>query len=394
MDETTIEAAIARAEELRPHYAHVTARLFPVRRPGGGGITADRYLRLYYDREAIGPWELDWAAARVLVVIEHYTRRHSLRQQGREQVTWDVATEIAVTDSLAREGIRFRPETLYPETFGLPEGLAAEEYALRLYRMCLTRRQQIHQRLREISGQDIPDFGSAGSEIPRDWELPEGADVPTIDYLIAMMRFSDEEPETSTPGHMPGSRAIDVEESRQSKVDWRVELRGLFGSLISTIPGIDDYSFQMPDPDIGLFPGIIMPGMVARRATFALVIDSSGSMGPSRLAQAISEVGAILKTQDNGGVFVYSCDAAVHTVKEVFLTQQISLIGGGGTDMGVGIKAAANHYPQPDAIVVITDGDTKWPKKGPPGIPVIVVLVGNGTGPRWAYKTFDIPITH
>ncbi len=392
--ETTIDAALEQAAKLRPHYVHIVSQLFPVRLAGSGGITADRFLRLYYDPEAIGSWQLDWAASRVLVQVEHYYRRHAARQLGREQVTWDVAAEIAITSTLSREGLRFPANTLYPETFKLPDGLTAEQYAERLFRMCMSRRRKLGEQLAELAGQDLPVFGSAGSAELRDWELPEDADVPTIDYLVAVMLQREAESEESVPGKGAGSEPRSVDETRVSAVDWRIELRGVVGSIISTRPGMADYSFAVPDPDVAFHGDLLMPGMVGLRANAGVVIDSSGSMGERRLAQALAETGSILRNLegDGGGVFVYSCDAAVHTAKEVFHQQQVSLIGGGGTDMGAGIRAAASRNPRPDVIIVITDGDTPWPRKGPKGIRVIVVLVGNGSSPKWAYKTIRVPM--
>lgn len=392
--ETTIDAALELAAKLRPHYVHITSRLYPVRLAGSGGITADRFLRLYYDPEAIREWKLEWAAARILVQVEHYYRRHAARQMGREQVTWDVAAEIAITSSLSHEGVRFPADTLFPETFKLQDGLAAEEYALRLFQMCMARRKQLGELLSENAGQGLPLFGSAGSEELRQWELPEDADVPTIDYLVALMLQREAEPEKSTPGQGAGNEIRSVVETKMSAVDWRIELGGVVGTVISTRPGMADYSFAVPDPDAAFHQDLLMPGMVGLRVNAAVVIDSSGSMGEGRIAQAVAETGGILRTfaGDGGSIFVYSCDAAVHTAKEIFHAQQVSLIGGGGTNMGVGINAAASRHPRPDIIIVITDGDTPWPKKGPAGIRVVVVLVGHGSSPKWAYKTIQVPM--
>jgi predicted metal-dependent peptidase len=63
-------------------------------------------------------------------------------------------------------------------------------------------------------------------------------------------------------------------------------------------------------------------------------------------------------------------------------------LGGGGTDMGVGIKAADELTPRHGAIVVLTDGYTPWPTTPPRG-PCIVVLIGSGGDvasriPAWA----------
>ena len=65
------------------------------------------------------------------------------------------------------------------------------------------------------------------------------------------------------------------------------------------------------------------------------------------------------------GVTVLSCDAAVHTVARVRRARDVRLGGGGGTDMRVGLAAAAELRPRPDLVVVLTDGYTPWPERPP-----------------------------
>lgn len=391
-----IDDAIKQAGDLRPRFTMVTSRLFPYHLPGSGGITADRWLRLYYDDEALSLWDPDWIVSRILVQVEHYYRRHSQRQQGREQVTWDVATEIAITDALSAERLRFPPETLQPETFKLPSGLTAEEYQAQLLDMCNRRKASIEAHLAEMYGQELPDFGSAGSEEMREWEVPEDdPDVPAIDPLIAMMEARKMEFEQTTPGTGAREDVRTSKEKRNSAVNWRIELRGLVGTILSKSAGMADYSFLMPDPDIGLHPGLIMPGMVGAVASIAVVPDTSGSMGETRIAQATAETAAVLRTfEGDTGIAVFPTDAAVHSARQIFHRQQIKLVGGGGTDIGVGIDAAARHHPRPGVIIVISDCDTPWPDRGPRGIPVIVVRVGNGKTPKWVKKVIDVPMTH
>jgi len=75
----------------------------------------------------------------------------------------------------------------------------------------------------------------------------------------------------------------------------------------------------------------------------AVVCDTSGSMHAELLARALGEVEAILgkaglrQTQ----VRVLAVDTNVHAVRRVSRGAQVELEGGGGTDMGSGIAAAA-----------------------------------------------------
>jgi hypothetical protein len=65
--------------------------------------------------------------------------------------------------------------------------------------------------------------------------------------------------------------------------------------------------------------------------------------------------------------------------------RKVQLLGGGGTDMGVGLAKATELRPRPDLIVVLTDGFTPWPNEAPKGIRVIVGLMDpSGSVPPWA----------
>jgi predicted metal-dependent peptidase len=108
-------------------------------------------------------------------------------------------------------------------------------------------------------------------------------------------------------------------------------------------------------------------------------------MSDAQVSQALAEVGGVLKSVGQVGIRVLAVDAAVHTCQRVFRPEQVSLVGGGGTDMMVGLEAAARLKPRPEIVIVITDGETLWGDRPPPGVrQVIVCLVGDGTAPDWA----------
>jgi predicted metal-dependent peptidase len=76
----------------------------------------------------------------------------------------------------------------------------------------------------------------------------------------------------------------------------------------------------------------------------------------------------------------------VAPVQRVSSARQVELIGGGGTDMGAGIGAAAALRPRPAVTVVLTDGYTPWPAVAPKGMRVVVGLLGEAApdAPPWA----------
>src|SRR5262249_5924071 len=83
-------------------------------------------------------------------------------------------------------------------------------------------------------------------------------------------------------------------------------------------------------------------------------------------------------------VRVLSVDTQVQAMRRVSRASQLALAGGGGTDMGAGIAAAAVLRPRPSVAIVLTDGYTPWPEHPPRGMRVVIGLLRqHAHGPPW-----------
>jgi predicted metal-dependent peptidase len=105
------------------------------------------------------------------------------------------------------------------------------------------------------------------------------------------------------------------------------------------------------------------------------------------LAMVLAEVEGLLRALGLARqVRVLACDTAVAPAQRVSSARQVQLVGGGGTDMGAGIDAAAALRPRPAVTVVLTDGYTPWPAAAPKGMRVVVGLLGAQApdAPPWA----------
>lgn len=136
------------------------------------------------------------------------------------------------------------------------------------------------------------------------------------------------------------------------------------------------------------FPGgLVLPVHRAPIPKVTIVGDTSGSMGDTDIGKILTVVHDACEKL--GKVSVVSCDAAATEPVECRTVEDLRehLRGGGGTDMVEGIRVASEASTPPDAIVVVTDGDTPWPDEEPE-IPVVVVLTRRsrygGPPPAWA----------
>jgi predicted metal-dependent peptidase len=165
-------------------------------------------------------------------------------------------------------------------------------------------------------------------------------------------------------------------------VDWRALVSARVRYAIDTRRGASP-SYARPARR-KVTGGIILPVHRMPIAKVTLVIDTSGSMGGKDLGSALSCVFDACEAL--GRVSVVSCDAAAGEPVDVVHLEDLRehLRGGGGTDMRIGIARADEHAP--DAIVVVSDGETPWPEE-PPSAPLTVVLTRPPSGgyapPAW-----------
>jgi predicted metal-dependent peptidase len=450
-----LQAARLRLLTERPYLASALYSLVPVERRGLGTLAVDRWWRLYYDPEAVTAWDVRELAGVLYHEVTHLLRAHHERFEHADRETANAAADIEINDDIRREEVQLPERALYPETFGFPEGLLAEEY----YSLFQQQGQQSFAQQQQqgsdgaaaqggsdgqrqegdaaaqggggaAGGQDgqqqeaaaqgggsegqqglqqdaaaqdrsagagkpAPTCGRCGSCAHghrEAWEhgSPEESGVPGVSATEAeiirrqvaqeIVRIAQQARERGT---IPGHWRRWAEEKLRPKVDWRRQLRAAVRAALATVSGAADYSYRkLPRRRL---PNIVTPGLVQPVPEVAVVVDTSGSMDDGLLARALAEVDGVLRATGVHGATVLTVDAAVHTVQRVFDARQVRPVGGGGTDMRVGIDAALKLRPRPHVIVVLTDGYTPWGDVPVRGVKVIAGIVGGGNTnvPDW-----------
>ena len=186
---------------------------------------------------------------------------------------------------------------------------------------------------------------------------------------------------------MPAGLLRWAEQTLQPAVDWRRVLAAELRRAVADTAGAVDYSYRRPSRRAPVAGPVVLPALRRPVPEVAVVCDTSGSMTEDLLAAALAEVEGLLRSLGLARqVRVLACDTAVGAVRRVTSARQVELVGGGGTDMGAGIDAAAALRPRPAVTVVLTDGFTPWPDRPPRGSRVVVALLGDEApdGPGWA----------
>ncbi|MDA0183545.1 VWA-like domain-containing protein [Solirubrobacter phytolaccae] len=330
--------------------------------PGSGTIGVDRAWTVRADPAVVEALPVDQLARLLIHLTAHVVRDHAGRADGLDRREhWNRAADAEINDDLEDAVPDVAPDR--PEDLGCEPGRFAEHYY------------------------------EAGAEGPRRWDCGSGADGrpdACEDGIgreqAALLRLGTAaEIHAQPPGTVPGGWQRWAESVLPSKVDWRRVLAAEVRAAVAAVSGMVDYSYRRPARRP--HPDVLLPALVRPVPDVAIVVDTSGSMHDELLARALAEVEAVLKRAGLRRVRVLAVDTAVHAVRSVSRAAQVELAGGGGTDMGAGIEAAAVLRPRPSVVVVLTDGFTPWPDRPPRGIRVVVGLLSDGwheNPPEWA----------
>lgn len=353
----------------------------------------------------------------------HFARAQALGVTPAQARAWNIAADAEINDGVlvgvcSTHGIALPKGAITPESLGLADGLLAEEYYAAVQ---AEQPEPPHNPSDEGDDEGEPsDEGGEGGEgkgqsegegegegKPSDGEgkgkskskIQQALDnAPDCGSGVDGIEREHDAPESGEGGECAEegmsdaevralaralARDIEIHEQAQAqqgrgsatggwgrwakralapaKVSWQQKLRSTVRAALRQGAGAADYRFSKPSRRSTVSGGVILPSLYAPLPEVAVVIDTSGSMGDDDLTRAVSEVAGILRASGREAT-LYSVDAAASAPIKVRSIADVRLMGGGGTDMRVGIKAAFAAKAKPSTVIVITDGDTAWPE--------------------------------
>ncbi|MEU4087806.1 vWA domain-containing protein [Streptomyces aureus] len=366
LDLDKLYAARLHAARARPYLATALFALHTVASRRVPTMAVDRHWRCYVspgfvDRTPVEDLAGVWVHEVSHLLRDHHDRSERFaRVQGltgpAERLRMNIAADCEINDDAFGEGLACPEGAVTPEFLNLPSGKLMEEY-LRLFRL-----GPHTQSLAWL------DCGSGADGREREWDLgPDGAHGLTAQERDAV-RFRVAQGIKARPGRNPAGWERWAEEAFHPPQPWR-ELLGAAVRSAASGPGVgEDYTYGRPSRRSASVPGAVLPSLRRRPPRVSVVIDTSGSVSDTELGSALLEVAAIARAV--GGrrdlVTVVSCDAAARVAHPLCRAEGIPLLGGGGTDLRSGFRAALRVRPVPDVVVVLTDGQTPWPDTRPP----------------------------
>ncbi|MFE6271559.1 VWA-like domain-containing protein [Streptomyces goshikiensis] len=372
LDRAKLLAARFKAAQDRPYLASALYALTVVSSGRVPTMGVDRHWRCYVAPAFVDATPVTELAGVWIHEVAHLLRDHHARAgrlpaaDQRDHLRVNLAQDCEINDDLLADGLRLPEGRVEPRDFGLPAGGMFESYLPAI----------------PASPPHGADCGSGAHGTPMPWELGEAAGPARIGAVEAeaLRRQTAEavRAHQRARGSVPAGWRRWAEQLLEPTVDWRRALSGAVREATAWAAGAVDYTYRRPSRRTPALGGrVVLPSLRRPLPRVAIVIDTSGSMGEDDLAAALAEVTGVLREVGVGAhrVAVLACDADVHAVTRVTSAEQVTLAGGGGTDMTVGISAALALPDRPNIVVVLTDGYTPWPAETP-SCRLIAALIG------------------
>ncbi|MFE2147280.1 VWA-like domain-containing protein [Streptomyces sp. NPDC059456] len=388
LDRARLLAARYKAAESRPYFASALYALTVVPSDGVPTMGVDRYWRCYVSPAFVDATPVAELAGVWIHEVAHLLRDHHARAgrlpapEQRDPVRVNIAQDCEINDDLLADGLALPEGRMEPRLFGLATGGTFEAYLPAI-----------------PATPHAPDCGSGAHGTAAPWELEGSAGPARIGPVEAeaLRRQTAQamRAHQRTRGRLPAGWQRWAQELLEPTVDWRRALSGAVREAAAWAGGAVDYTYRRPSRRTPALGGrVVLPSLRRPLPRVAIVVDTSGSMGEEELAAALGEVTGVLREVGVRGnrVAVLACDADVHTVSRVTSVEQVTLAGGGGTDMRVGIRAALAAAERPNIVVVLTDGYTPWPDETP-SCRLIAALIGADAPqpPAWVETVRVLP---
>jgi predicted metal-dependent peptidase len=289
-------------------------------------------------------------------------------------------------------GFKLPTEGCFPQKFGLPDDLTAEQYYEKLLKMDV----------RYVYVDACGEAGEEGHKFPdktvivegcgscsgrkRRGEPEDGDADDRSEREIARTRVTIAKAIRNHKGRgtIPGDLVRWSDEAlRPPKIRWQDKLARACRGAVAYRPGSGYSTYaKLSRRQAGIGFGSGKPTLPSYRATLPRVtflVDTSGSMDNDALIRAMSEAQGILTTC-GAQLDVVVCDAEVHGAKSVRSIKEACALlkGGGGSDFRPAFDQILRARPKPSIIVAATDGDIAVPVNEPPGVRVIWLLVAKG----------------
>lgn len=298
--------------------------------------------------------------------VMHHVLSHQQRCLNRRGKLWQLATDYAINNLLAKNGLAIPVGANYNTEY---DGMYAEE---------------IYDALKEeFFGESGDAFGESANTVPSENHgMEEGDDAHSFSNLDGIEDDLDTQDESQwqyaaslahevaqRKGAMPLGLERLGKKVKPSDVDWRFELYNAVNRHMR-----NNYAFMPPNKK-HIHRGIALPSLTSDTLSLCVAIDTSGSIDDQLLGAFMEEFKSIMQNFPSVKIELIIADAKVHAHHTFQGGERMdfALKGGGGTDYRPTFDYVESNLPMITMLLYFTDGEGSFPRI-PPNYEVLWAL--------------------
>jgi predicted metal-dependent peptidase len=323
--------------------------------------------RFIYNNAFIERVDIDSLMFVLTNCVMHHVLAHQQRRLGRKGALWQLATDYAINNLLAQNGMQIPIGANYNDEY-------QKMYAEEIYALLKEEYDGGHGF--DEPGDTAPvspgvsdDAGDdALSEAMRNHELiDEDLDAQTESewqYASSLAREG-----AQRKSAMPSGFERLAKKVKRADVDWRFELYNAVNRHMR-----NNYAFMPPNKK-HIYRGIALPSLASDTLSLCVAIDTSGSIDESLLGAFTEEFKSIMTNFPSVKIELIIADAKVHGHYTFQGGEKLDfpIKGGGGTDYRPVFDYIEAELPMTTMLLYFTDGDGWFPKI-PPAYEVLWAL--------------------
>lgn len=298
----------------------------------------------------------------------HAALRHDRRAHGRDPYLWNVACDYVINGWLVAMGVGELPDgSLHDQQL---TGMSAESVYDTLTIDIRRARKLRTLGSREagdvlgdwLSEPDAAQRRSSRKSRPRPWgDRVQGVDLDEF-YRRALTQGLEYH-HAQGRGLLPLGLEQEIRALDHPPLPWDARLARWFDEHVRVELPVRSYARasrrQSSTPDIPR-PGRVRPERLDQRATFGVVLDTSGSMNAELLGKALGAIASYALARDVPAARVVFCDAVAYDAGYLAVEEiagRVKVRGRGGTILqpGVDLLQRADDFPADGPILIITD---------------------------------------
>lgn len=298
--------------------------------------------------------------------VMHHVLAHQQRRLNRRGRVWQLATDYAINNLLAKNGVKIPQGANYNTEYELM-------YAEEIYE-ALKNDLNIGEGDAFSESNDSAPKGAMSDQLSDDEQS-----FSSIDGISDEMGVQDEsqwqyaaaiaQEVAQRKGAMPLGMERLGKKIKPSDVDWRFELYNAINRHMR-----NNYAFMPPNKK-HIHRGIALPSLTSDTLSLCVAIDTSGSIDDALLGAFMEEFKTIMQNFPSVKIELIVADAKVHA-HHTFISgdkMDFRLKGGGGTDYRPTFDYVEANLPMTTMLLYFTDGEGSFPRI-PPNYDVLWAL--------------------